>query len=411
MGGWRDARARSRRMKRVAVVVQRCHASVVGGSEALAWQYARLLSARFEVEILTSTAIDYVSWRNALEPGVEAREGIAVRRFPVAFERGPYWYGLHTRMMLELQPHLQPPNPRQGLWREAQQDEYVRFQGPWCPALEDWLHDHQHEYAAVLFCTYLYPTTYLGMRHVPAHRTILVPTLHDEPMACLPVYAQRYAAHRQRIWLTDAEKRTARRLWGFDEGEVLGMAVEHTVSAQAEVRERPYLLYCGRIEAGKGCDELLRAYEQLPQRDKVSLVLTGIDNMGLPDWPGIEYLGFVDEERKFALMAGAAAFVLPSQYESFSIVTLEAMAQRTPVLVNGRCEVMRDHVEASGAGFHYATTDELVAQMQRMCTLEPAERERMGAAGRNYVLARYGEDRIRERLDDYVERVIDAAAG
>lgn len=399
-------------MKRVAVVVQRCHESVVGGSEALAWQYARLLSSRFEVEILSSTALDYVSWKNALEPGVEAREGIAVRRFPVAFERGPYWYGLHTRMMLGLQPHLHPATPRQGVWREAQQDEYIRFQGPYCPALEDWLRAHQHEYAAVVFCTYLYPTTYLGIQHVPAHKTVLVPTLHDEPTAYLPVYAQRYAAHARRIWLTAAERRTAKRLWGFDEGEVLGMAVEHTESARPEVRERPYLLYCGRIEAGKGCDELLRAYAQLPARDRVSLVLTGVDNMGLPQAPGIEYLGFVDEARKLALMAGARAFVLPSQYESFSIVTLEAMAQRTPVLVNGRCEVMRDHVEQSGAGHHYATTAEMIEQMERLCTLDDRERTRLGAAGRDYVLAHYREERIRERLVDYVERVVaDAPAG
>lgn len=392
-------------MKRIAIVVQRCHESVVGGSEALAWQYARLLSARFEVEVLSSTALDYVSWANALEPGVQLREGIAVRRFQVAFERGPYWYCLHTRMMLGLQPHLRPASPHQGLWREAQQDEYIRFQGPYCPTLEDWLRAHQHEYAAVVFCTYLYPTTYLGIRHVPPHKSVLVPTLHDEPPAYLPAYAQRYAAHANRIWLTAAERRTARRLWGFDEGEVLGMAVEHTESARPEVRDRPYLLYCGRIEAGKGCDQLLLAYRQLPSREHVSLVLTGVDNMGLPDTPGIEYLGFVDDARKRALMAGARAFVLPSQYESFSIVTLEAMAQRTPVLVNGRCEVMRDHVEQSGAGYHYATVEEMVARMEQLCGLDDAERARLGDAGRDYVLARYREEHVRQRLVEHVARV------
>lgn len=392
-------------MKRIAVVVQRCHESVVGGSEALAWQYARLLSDHFEVEILSSTALDYVSWANALDPGVQLREGIAVRRFKVAFERGPYWYCLHTRMMLGLQPHLRAAGSHQGPWREAQQDEYIRFQGPYCPTLEHWLHEHQHEYAAVVFCTYLYPTTYLGIRHVPPHKSVLVPTLHDEPPAYLPAYAQRYAAHANRIWLTEAERRTAKRLWGFDEGEVLGMAVEQTESVQPEVRERPYLLYCGRIEAGKGCDELLRAYRQLPERERASLVLTGVDNMGLPDAPGIEYLGFVDEARKRALMAGARAFVLPSQYESFSIVTLEAMAQRTPVLVNGRCEVMRDHVAQSGAGYHYATIEEMVARMEQLCRLDDGERARLGDAGRDYVLARYREERIRQRLVAYVARV------
>lgn len=393
-------------MKRIAIVVQRCHESVVGGSEALAWQYARLLSRRFEVEILTSTATDCVSWANALPAGGTRRDGIVVRRFAATFERGAYWYELHRRLMLQVQPHLAAPPC---LWREAQQEEYIRFQGPYCPDLETWLLEHRADYAAVLFCTYLYATSYAGIRVIAPARSILIPTLHDEAAAWLPVYAQRYAEHPNRIWLTDAERRTASRLWGFDGGEVLGMAVEQTESAEPEVRARPYLLYCGRIEAGKGCDELLRAFERLPGRERVSLVFTGADHLGLPKSPQIEYLGFVDEARKRALMAGAAAFVLPSQYESFSIVTLEAMAQQTPVLVNGRCEVMREHIERSAGGFCYTNFAEMIERMEQLCMLEPAQRARIGSAGRAYVLAHYGEERIRARLVDYVERVIAAA--
>jgi glycosyltransferase involved in cell wall biosynthesis len=392
-------------MKRIAIVVQRCHESVVGGSEALAWQYARLLSAQFDVEVLTSTAIDYVSWANALEPGPRQREGITVRHFPVQQEREYYWYGLHQRMMLELQPHLRD-RTRFCAWREAQQEDYVRFQGPLCPELDEWLCRRHVDYAAVLFCTYLYPTTYFAVNEIPAHKAILVPTLHDEPPAYLPIYAQRYATRTHRIWLTAAEQRTAARLWGFDQGEVLGMAVEHSESSAPERRTRPYLLYCGRIEAGKGCDELVQAFLRMPSRGRVSLVLTGVDNMGLPDSADIEYLGFVDEQRKLALMAGASAFVLPSQYESFSIVTLEAMAQRTPVLVNGACEVMREHIERSGGGLYYDSPDDMVVAMERLCALEPAERERIGGAGRDYVLANYREDRVRARLVDLIERVI-----
>jgi len=131
--------------------------------------------------------------------------------------------------------------------------------------------------------------------------------------------------------------------------------------------------------------------------------------MKLPQRSDIEFLGFVDEAKKLALMAGAAAFVLPSEYESFSIVTLEAMAQKTPVIVNGRCEVLRDHIDRSNAGFHYRTTEELADAMERALALGTDARARMGEAGRRYVLDRYSEERIRERLVDAVERV--AATG
>lgn len=386
-------------MKRVAIVVQRCHESVVGGSESLALQYARLLSGQFAVEILSSTATDYVRWENVLPAGTGEVAGIPVRRFPVAMPRTPYWHDLHRRMLDE------PESIRSGNWRAALQEEFIRFQGPWCPGLEHWLREHGADYAAVLFCTYLYPTTYFAIRCLPPEKTLLVPTLHDEPPAYLPVFAARYARHPGRIWLTAAEQRTARRLWGFDEGEVLGMAVEQTGAARPEERSQPYLLYCGRIDESKGCAMLLRAFARLPSRGRVRLVLTGADHMGLEPSPDIDYLGFVDEERKFALMAGALGFVMPSPFESFSIVLLEAMAQGAPVIANAACEVLRDHVDLSAGGYHYASEDEMVAAMERVCMLDPSERARLGSAGRAYVLERYGEDRVRERLVACVERI------
>ncbi len=394
-------------MKRIAIVVQRCHESVVGGSEALAWQYARLLSRRFEVEILTSTASDYMTWRNDLPPGVEMREGIPVRRFAVAITRERYWFELHARLLRDVHPARGRSGAGQPYWREALEDEFIRFQGPYCPELHDYLARNAGQYAAVLFCTYLYPTTYFGIRGVSPDKAILVPTLHDEPPAYLRVYAQRYGAYRHRIWLTDSEQRVAKRLWGDGDGEVIGMAVEHTESTGPERRSVPYFLYCGRIEEGKGCRELLDAFLRVRKRGgrDATLVLTGVDNMRLPQRADIDFLGFVDERRKLALMAGAAAFVLPSQYESFSIVTLEAMAQRTPVVVNGRCEVLKDHIERSGAGFHYRTVEELAASMERVLELEATERTRIGEAGRRYVLDRYSEEQVRERLVAAVERV------
>jgi glycosyltransferase involved in cell wall biosynthesis len=194
--------------------------------------------------------------------------------------------------------------------------------------------------------------------------------------------------------------------FAVDEGEVLGMAVEHAQASTPEARPRPYVLYCGRIDRAKGCDELLRAFERLPSRSRFTLTFTGEDNLGLPASADIEYLGFVDEPRKRALMAGASVFVLPSQYESFSIVTLEAMAQGTPVLVNGRCDVMREHIERSGGGLCYDSTSDMVDKLERLCVLAAGERARMGAAGRAYVLDNYREERVRECLTGLVERVI-----
>jgi len=398
-------------MKRIAIVVQRCDASVVGGSEALAWQYARLLSSRYEVEILSSTASDYMTWKNDLPAGVTLRDGIPVHRFPVEITRDKYWFELHARLLREVHATREQPRAERAYWREGLEDEFIRFQGPYCPTLHAHLAEHQDRYAAIVFCTYLYPTTYFGIDRIPAEKAILVPTLHDEIPAYLKVFAQRYARFPHRIWLTDAEQRVAGRLWNFTGGEVIGMAVEHTESTAREQRSAPYFLYSGRIDENKGCGVLLEAFRRFRSKSGIeaTLILTGVDNMKLPKRADIEFLGFVDESRKLALMAGAAAFVLPSEFESFSIVTLEAMAQRTPVLVNAKCEVLRDHIDRSGGGFHYGTEAELAALMERVARLDDAERSRIGEAGRHYVMDRYSEPRVRDRLVDLVERVAEGA--
>ncbi|HJU38676.1 MAG TPA: hypothetical protein VJ724_03825, partial [Tahibacter sp.] len=245
-------------MSKVAIVVQRCHADVVGGSEALAWQYATLLSQRHDVEIVTSCALDYRTWANELPAGVERRDGVAIRRFASAWPRGRWFGDLHRRLVAAFET-----NARRGVvdklpWRTPLAEEFIRAQGPWCPGLVDHLAENHGDYAAIVFCTYLYPTTYFGMAAVPRGKRVLVPTLHDEPPAYLPAFARMARETANVVWLTQAERALGRRLWHVEHGDVVGMAVDATPIAPAR-RDCPYLLYCGRIDEAKGCRELIDA--------------------------------------------------------------------------------------------------------------------------------------------------------
>src|SRR5690606_27643193 len=163
----------------------------------------------------------------------------------------------------------------------------------------------------------------------------------------LKTFARMARAAPRVLWNAEAERRLGARIWNLDAGNVVAMtgATERVTAAQ---EKKPYLLYCGRIDGSKGCAQLLEGFEAFkvanPQSD-LQLILTGNDVLGVGDRRDVRYLGFVEEQRKFELMAGAVAFVQPSPYESLSIVLLEAMAQGTPVIVNGQCEVLVDHVE------------------------------------------------------------------
>lgn len=386
-------------MNRIGIVVQRCHPDIVGGSEALAWHYAQLLRRHGDVDVLTSCALDYRTWANALPEGEENRDGVRLLRFASAWPRGSWFDALHRRL---LQAHARDVErgaaARLG-WRAPLAEQFVRAQGPWCPGLLDHLARSGDDYDAVMFCTYLYPTTYFGIECVAAPKRVLVPTLHDEPPAYLGVYAEAARRVPRIIWLTEAERRLGAKLWGIEHGSVVGMAVE-TARSRPEVRERPYLLYCGRIDESKGCRELVDVFRRWrrARRDAVDLVLTGADHLGLRDGDGVHYLGFVDAARKFALMAGASAFVMPSRWESFSIVTLEALAQGAPVIVNAQCDVLADHVQASGAGWAYRGAEALARCFDAALSLGATAREHMAARGQDYVASRYAEAGVAERL-------------
>lgn len=390
-------------MKRVAIVVPRCHESLVGGAEALGWQYATLLSDEYAVDVLTTTASDYVSWANDLREGVERRDGVTIRRFRVARGRDGYFHDLHRRLLAHFSARSDAPDGRVA-WPEALQEEFIHSQGPVCPDLIDHLARAGDDYAAVIFLTYLYPTTYDGVRALPHRRWAIVPTLHDEPPGHFSVFAQ-MARHAPRLlWNTLAERRLGAKLWNHDAGNLVAMTVATDTVAPAR-EATPYLLYSGRIDTHKGCAMLIEAFGSYARErpSDLRLLLTGADKLGVEPSEHVRYLGFVSDERKLALMAGALAFVHPSPYESLSIVALEAMAQGTPIVVNGECETLADHVEASGSGFVFHGEAGLHAAIDAVRALDAPARAEQARRARAYVVENYGREQVRARLIAEVE--------
>ena len=82
---------------------------------------------------------------------------------------------------------------------------WLEQQGPWCPALIDYLGTHSRSYDAVIFFTYLYAPTVLGLE-VAAERSILAPTAHDEPAIHLDIYKEMFQRPRAIAYNTEVEK-------------------------------------------------------------------------------------------------------------------------------------------------------------------------------------------------------------
>jgi glycosyltransferase involved in cell wall biosynthesis len=406
---------------RVALIIQRYGPEVLGGSESLARQYAHCLNDCCDLEVLTTCALDHLTWRNHFPAGVTDVEGVRVRRFATDFERGDYWWDLWEVVHGGLDQAAFPDAPllkrahrrrTAGLPR-ALQEETVRRQGPYSSALQEHLARHGESYDALLFFTYLYPTTHFGMQAVPCERVVFCPTLHDEPLAYLPIFGRSFRRARSFVFLSEAERQLARRLYATEGAEaVVGMYLEPPAAAGRPPAGTParYVLYAGRIEGAKGMACLFDCFLSYKERYPSDLKLVLIGTLGdpLPQHPDVVYLGFVGEAEKHALMRGARAFVHPSPYESFSIVLLESFQAGTPALVNRHNAVLLEHAEASGAGLGYGSAEEFGHALARVLA-DPALRQEMGERGRRYVAEWYRADVIRRKLLRVIEAV--AAGG
>jgi glycosyltransferase involved in cell wall biosynthesis len=377
----------------VAFVVQRFGADVTGGSEALARAVAERLAPTHRITVFTTCARDYVTWRNELPEGIREEDGVTVRRFRVEEERDLDAFNAFAEGLYD-QPH-----------GHEDEVEWLRRQGPVVPRLVKALGAEAQRYAAVVFFTYLYYPTYWGLKAAP-ERSVLVSTAHDEPPLRFGLYREVFDLPRGLAFLTPAEERLVR--GRFDLGSrptlVGGMGV--TVPSAPDVGgfrsrhglERPWLLYAGRIDAGKGCAEMLSFYARYRASvdDPPDLVLIG--RMALPDLdrPGVRYLGYLPEEEKAAAMAGARVVLCPSPYESLSIVLLEALALGVPGLVNGRSEVLRDHCLDSNAALFYGDAEEFVEALDLIVRNESL-RDALGAHGRRYVESEYRWDVVVDR--------------
>lgn len=377
----------------IAFVVQRYGDAVTGGSESLARALALRLSDEYAVTVFTSCARDYVTWRNELPAGESQEDGVTVRRFPVEAERDLAAFNRFAESIYDV-PHT-----------EEDERRFLREQGPYAPALVEALARDRERFRAVLFFTYLYHPTVDGLRAVP-ERSILVPTTHDEPPLRFGLYREVFAAARAFAFLTPAEEALVRARFdlGMRPALLAGMGIEEARPADVAAfrrhfrLDRPYVLYAGRVDAGKGCADLLRFYDLYRARtaEPLDLVLIGTLAMEEPRGPGTRYLGFVSEDDKRAAFAGATVVACPSAYESFSIALLDGFAHGVPGLVNARSAVLKEHCLRGQGGLFYEDGLEFVEALLAL-TGDAALHGALGASGRAYVAAEYRWDVVLDR--------------
>ena len=412
---------------KIAFVVQRYGAEILGGSEYHCRLVAERLAHRHDVEVLTTCARDYITWKNEYPAGTDRIRGVTVRRFENDCERDIVSFNQYSDWIF-YHPH-----------DRSDEMEWLKRQGPWCPRLIAHLEQHHRSYDAIIFFTYLYAPTVLGLRIDPS-RSILVPTAHDEPAIHLGIYQDMFRLPAGIAYNTDVERRFLTTHFSVrapsemtvgcgvdlpphmvsdggnapgedesDQSEEAGVHARMVAPGTAFQRRHrlhgPIALYGGRIDPGKGCEELFEYFSGYVQNGGVgTLVLMGVKLMRLPEEPYVIFAGRLSDTERLEALEAATVVVVPSPYESLSLLALESFAVGTPVLANARSDVLVEHCRQSNAGLYYADKEEF-AECLTLLTADERLRTAMGRNGRTYVQQSYRWDVILGKYDRMISAI------
>jgi glycosyltransferase involved in cell wall biosynthesis len=389
---------------RVAFVVQRYGADVVGGAEQGCRQLAQLMSKDWQVAVITTCAKNYLTWENELAAGEEADGGVTVYRFPVERARNFADFSSKSAQI------------EQSAYRLSADDEAQRFieQGPYSPAMVEFIEKNRDRFDRFIFYTYLYYSTVAGLPKV-ADKSYLITTAHDEgPLYFVRTFAPIFHSLRGLVYLSDAERDLVNRIYKVPSQVQqhtigLGVAVPKTLGEDEKraiqvkfsslIGNGDFVLYIGRIAPAKGCREMLESFQKFRRHGNrsLNLVLVGATEIEIPKDPAIHYLGFVTEAEKSYLLSKCRALINPSHLESFSIVIMEAWQHGRPVLVNAASEVMRNYCDRAEGGVYYYSPLMFEACLEWLSAYGH-EANMLGSQGKEFVQQNFSWDRIRQRM-------------
>lgn len=383
---------------KIAFVIPRYHVSQAGGAEILVESLAlRLAGLGHSVDVLTTCCVDHTRWENDLPPKVENIQGVKVHRFKVDL-RGD------LSQFIRLQQRID-----QG-WPLSRQEEEVWMKGSvHSQALYESLRLQKDIWDAVVFAPYLFGITYEGLKIVP-QKSFLIPCLHPEPYAHLGIFKDMFQKPIGFFFNSYAEMELGKKLFlladkkmavvgmGFDKQEVIQKGC---FREKFSLGDNPFILYVGRREKGKNTflliDYFLTYRKYNPGPLKLVLLGSGEIPRELKNNPDLIDIGYVSEEEKRMAYQGATVVCQPSINESFSIVLMESWLSGTPVLVNEKCAVTKDHVQKSQGGLwfrDYFEFEECVRFFMNGNSLV----SQMGLSGKEYVLENFKWDQVLNRF-------------
>jgi glycosyltransferase involved in cell wall biosynthesis len=386
---------------KLAIIVQRYGQAINGGAELHARYVAEHLARHAQVEVWTTCATDYVTWRNELPAGEDRVNNIVVRRFPVRHERDPLTFGRLSERVFNLQHSI------------ADELDWLDAEGPASPGLTKHIERHAKDFDFCIFFSYRYYHAFHGARAAGA-KAILVPTAERDPAVGLSIFRPIFRGVRALMYNSPEERTMIQAIAGNQQvpSVVVGIGSEVPSNPQPQrFRQKhnvrgPFAVYVGRIDANKGCRELFDHFNAYlrEKAGRLTLVLIGNSILEIPSHPRIRHLGFLDDTDKFDAIAASELLIMPSFFESLSMVALEAWALGKPVLANAKCDVLKGQCIRSNAGLYYDSEAEFVETL-RAIEFNNWIAGSLGKNGRQYYRDNYDWPVIEQKYLDMLQRL------
>lgn len=395
---------------RIVFTVQRYGEEIAGGAEQHCRWLAESLAGRgHDVHVVTSRAVDYMTWADYHPRGTSLINGVTVHRFDVERTRDIAHFN-RIAEQIDFHNHT-TPLLLEKLW--------LREQGPSLVGARTWLAENARDFDVAVPFTYLYATSQIATESLHGRVPIVMhATAHDE----FPFYLRLIGEELSRVSTflcstPEEEELIQKRLNGRASTHVVGIGVSLAESAEVSATlvsmrlpTDPYFVVLGRIDPSKGVDIAAQMFSRWREAGQHSVNLIAIggrsseyDGLDLGD--GVYSTGFVDETTKSTLLHGALGLIQPSPFESFSLALCEGWLAGIPSLSTMASDVLIGQTQRSGGGLLYDNETSFADGLSQL-TDDRELAQRMGQSGRAFVEQNFVSDNVVTKIERILEEAI-----
>lgn len=383
---------------KIAFIIPRYGFDINGGAELHCRQLAEKLTFYYDVTVLTTCAQNYMIWDNFYNEGDEKVNNVLVKRFKNDQQRNKLYF---DKLSSDLINNDHPTNSCINQWMQSQ--------GPVSNGLCNYIDYNHHNYCCFIFFSYSYATTWFNIKTVSS-KSILIPLVHEDWCLKLGIWDNIFKQCKFIIFNSEPERKLVKKLYptSYQISKTLGVGVSPPLNIHSSLTSFENLLfyvYVGRVEHSKGCQELfdyhLKLQDDFPS---LHLILVGKVEMPIPRCNTVISLGYISEELKFKVIQQSQFVVLPSTFESLSMITLEAFTLGKVVLGNYYCNVMRYHYKKSRACLLYKNFKNFQKSIKLLLNIK--KQNRLGKRAKKYIQKHYNWNSIIKEYQSIINNFV-----